>query len=98
MADVRAIALSANIPLVEGEIQQLQSALDQTASLVESFHKQTSFAEQLPPTHHTTALVNVWREDAVDSSNGLSIEAVFANGARRLDDFIVVPSVNSDTI
>lgn len=89
--DIKKVAALANIPLKDEEIEPLASGFTQTLSVVEQLN--TIDVSSVEPTHHTTGLENVLREDVVDESRMFSQEQALQNAKRTYNGYVVVDQV-----
>lgn len=89
--DVVHIASLAKIPVTPQEEQKFAEAFTSTLSMVDSlFSINISSAVG---THQVTGLVNVFREDEVDTGRMLTQEEALANAPRSYNGFFAVDQV-----
>ena len=87
------IAQLANIPITKDEELRLESAFEETLTVVEKL--QSIDVQDVEPTFQVTGLENVMREDIVDEKRMFSQEQALANARAQHDGFFVVPQVIS---
>ena len=86
-ADVEHVARLARLALREDEVERLQEQLN---AILEAVGKVSELdLEDVEPTSHPLALVNVWAEDEPRPS--LPLEEALANAPERAGDFFRVP-------
>lgn len=90
-SDIKKVASLANIPLKDEEIEPLVSGFIQTLIVVEQLNAVD--VSSVEPTHHTTGLENVMREDVVDESRMFSQEQALQNAKRTNKGYFVVDQV-----
>lgn len=86
---VRHVALLSRLELAEGEAEKYAKDLDNILHYVQKLSELDT--SDVPPTSHSLALKNVFREDVVRPS--LANEAALANAPEHEDECFKVPAV-----
>jgi aspartyl/glutamyl-tRNA(Asn/Gln) amidotransferase C subunit len=90
-ATVAHIALLANLDVTMQEQQQFATAFQSTMDEVENL---TSVdVKDVPPTDHVTGLVNIWREDVVDTARQFSQPQALSQAQHTLRGHVVVDRI-----
>ncbi|MBI5614481.1 Asp-tRNA(Asn)/Glu-tRNA(Gln) amidotransferase subunit GatC [Candidatus Gottesmanbacteria bacterium] len=89
--DVKKIASLAKLPLDEKDIPVYISQLSSILSFVSKLSDVESAG--VVPTSQVTGLLNVYRDDVIDTKRMLSQEEVLANAHETHDGFIIVPQI-----
>jgi aspartyl-tRNA(Asn)/glutamyl-tRNA(Gln) amidotransferase subunit C len=85
--EVLHVAKLARLELTEEEVERLTSEL---GAILDAVGKVAELdLDDVPPTSHPLALVNVW--DADEARESLGLDEVFANAPQREDDGFRVP-------
>lgn len=90
-SDVKKISLLAKIPLSEDELETLANGFSETMKVVDTLNSVD--VGMVEPTHHTTGLTNIFREDIVDESRMFSQEQALKNGKRTHNGYFVVDQI-----
>lgn len=90
-ADVAKVAKLANIPVDEKQAAALATGFTKTMTVVEQLNAIDTTG--IEPTHHTTGLENVTREDVVDESRMFTQEQALQNAPRTYNGYFVVDQV-----
>ena len=88
--DVLHVARLARLEIPEGEVDRVR---DELGAILEAVGKAELDLEEVEPTSHPLAVVNVWRED--DPRPSLSVEDALANAPDPVDGAFRVPAVGS---
>lgn len=91
--DVKKIASLAKLQLEEKDIPVYISQLSSILSFVSTLQEVKS--DGILPTSQVTGLINVFREDEVDTSRMLSQKEVLSTVRESNDGYIVVPQILS---
>jgi len=90
-SDVDHISHLAKIPVTDKEKKKLAAGFNTTLSVVETLSKIET--KGVLPTDHVTGLVNVYREDEVDTKNVLPQKKVLSNSKHIYKGFFAVEQV-----
>lgn len=86
---VKHVAALAHIPITDSEATNLQTAFSET---LDEVNKLTSIdVTKTSPTHHTTGLENIWRDDVVNETRTFSQTQALSNAKKTHDGYFVVP-------
>ena len=90
---VQHVANLANIPVSEKEKKQLSKDFSETLGVINNLL--TMDTKKVEPTHHTTGLQNILREDEVNKKTMFTQKQALANGAQIHNGYFVVKQVIS---
>lgn len=88
---VKHISSLANIPITKEEEVDLAKGFTQVLGVVDSLNKLNT--ENVEPTHHTTGLENVYREDEVDEDRMLSQDQALSNAKNTYQGYFVIEQI-----
>ncbi len=88
---VKHIAQLASLPLTRGEEELFSKQLTSILDLVSKLQKIDT--TNVTPTSQVTGLVNILREDVVESDRTFSQEQALANAKKTYNGFFVVPAI-----
>ena len=88
---IQHIANLANIPVTDTEQEKLRVAFDETLTTIAEL--QSVNIKNTEPTHQVTGLINVLREDIVDSEHMFSQQQALANAKQIHNGYFVVPRI-----
>lgn len=89
--DVVHVAKLAKLDLTKKEVEKFKSQLSNVLGYVEELNKVDT--EGIEPTSQTTGLLNVTRQDEVDSMKVLRVEDALSGTDKTHNDYFVVPAV-----
>jgi len=89
--DVRHIAVLANLPVTSAEEQKLADAFNATIAVVNQlFHIDV---KEVASTYQVTGLVNVFREDEIETERMFTQQQALSNAPRTHNGFFVVDQI-----
>lgn len=89
--DIKHVAALANILLTPDEESKLSPQLVSILDYISQLQKVST--ENVEPTSQVTGLVNVFREDKIDTSRSLTQEQVLANAPASYNGYIRVKAI-----
>lgn len=89
--DVAHVALLANLPITPQEEEKFDRQFTDTLKTVDLINELDT--TNTPPTYQVTGLVNVFREDVIDTGRMLSQDQALSNAPKTYNGYFQVPSV-----
>lgn len=90
------VAQLANLPLSNQEQAAFTQAFDSTLTEINRLLELD--VSTVAPTHHTTGLQNVWREDVVQTERVLTQEQALSQAAHTWNGYVVVDRVLEEEV
>ena len=89
--EVRHIGELANLKIAKEDLGKYSSKLSEVINYVSKV--QMADVKDVPPTNQVTGLINVFREDVVDTERMLSQREALSNAKRTHDGYFVIDSI-----